>query len=177
MAKSPKPPVDPARVSPRKPGRPTSPKPPRPVRARKTPPAETPAQAQAQVEARVPEAEAGPSPAAGSDQAQLLETLSMNLARAAMTAHGALAEAALSQAAKNQETGASALSPDPFNVGPAMTSIMTSLASRPEKLFQAQADLFGRYMDLWTATARRATGEEVAPAPSKVDARNLSRQL
>ena len=100
MVKSPKPPVDPARVSPRKPGRPTSPKPPRPVRARKTPPTETPAQAQ--VEARVPEAEAGPSPAAGSDQAQLLETLSMNLARAAMTAHGALAEAALSQAARNQ---------------------------------------------------------------------------
>jgi polyhydroxyalkanoate synthase len=164
MAKSPKPPVDPATVSPRKPGRPTSPKPPRPVRARKTPPAETPAQAQ--VEGRVPEAEAGPSPAAGSDQAQLLETLSMNLARAAMTAHGALAEAALSRAARNQETGASALSPDPFNVGPAMTSIMTSLASRPEKLFQAQADLFGRYMDLWASSARQAAGEPPAPAPA-----------
>ncbi|MDI6624739.1 MAG: class I poly(R)-hydroxyalkanoic acid synthase, partial [Brevundimonas sp.] len=93
---------------------------------------------------------------------QMLETLSMNLARAAMTAQAAIAEAALSQADRP-----AALSPDPFNVGPAMNSVMTSLAARPDKLFAAQADLFNRYMDLWASTTRRAAGEEVATAPSK----------
>jgi polyhydroxyalkanoate synthase len=41
------------------------------------------------------------------------------------------------------------LSPDPFNSAPALTSIMGGLAARPDKLVQAQADLFGRSMDLW----------------------------
>jgi polyhydroxyalkanoate synthase len=90
----------------------------------------------------------------GADQMQALETLSMNIARAAMTAQSAIAEAALSQADRP-----AALSPDPFNVGPAMTSVMTSLAARPDKLFSAQADLFNRYMDLWASTTRRAAGE------------------
>ncbi|AQR63476.1 class I poly(R)-hydroxyalkanoic acid synthase [Brevundimonas sp. LM2] len=84
----------------------------------------------------------------------MIETLSLNLARAAMTAQSAIAEAALAQADRP-----AALSPDPFNVGPAMNSVITSLASRPDKLFAAQADLFNRYMDLWAATARRAAGE------------------
>jgi len=97
----------------------------------------------------------------GEDQRQMLETLSLNLARAAITAQSAIAEAALSQADRP-----AALSPDPFNVGPAMNSVMTSLASRPDKLFAAQADLFNRYMDLWASTTRRVTGEE-PPQPSK----------
>ncbi|MFN7129544.1 MAG: class I poly(R)-hydroxyalkanoic acid synthase [Brevundimonas sp.] len=85
----------------------------------------------------------------------------MNLAKAAMMAQGALAEAALAQADRP-----AALSPDPFNVAPAMTSVMSSLASRPEKLFQAQADLFSRYMGLWTGTVRQAAGEPLPDAPS-----------
>lgn len=149
----------PAAAAPRKSGRPTSAKP----RARKaaTPP-ESPAETVAQPQTPPPpQPEAADPFAFGADQRQLLETLSLNLAKAAMTAQSTIAEAALSQADRP-----AALSPDPFNVAPAMTSIMTSLAARPEKLFQAQADLFGRYMDLWSSTARRAMGEEVAPAPS-----------
>ncbi|KAK0340602.1 hypothetical protein LTR94_029855, partial [Friedmanniomyces endolithicus] len=96
------------------------------------------------------------------EQRQQLETLSLNLAKAAMMAQTAVAEAALSQADRP-----AALSPDPFNVAPAMSSVMTGLAARPEKLFQAQADLFGRYMELWSTTTRRAMGETVdSPAPS-----------
>ncbi|KPF77919.1 poly(R)-hydroxyalkanoic acid synthase [Brevundimonas sp. AAP58] len=91
----------------------------------------------------------------------MIETLSVNLAKAAMTAQAAIAEAALAQADRP-----AALSPDPFNVGPAMNSVMTSLAARPDKLFAAQADLFNRYMDLWATTARRVSGEE-PPQPSK----------
>lgn len=148
----------------RKAGRPTSAKPPRPRAARAEAPTPQPAPEQA-AETR-PDAEAkngqtdGGYAFPGADQREMLETLSLNLARAAMTAQSAIAEAALAQADRP-----AALSPDPFNVGPAMTQVMTGLASRPDKLFAAQADLFNRYMDLWASTTRRAAGEE--PAPSK----------
>jgi len=91
-----------------------------------------------------------------------IEQLSMNLARAALTAQQVIADAALKQADRP-----AALSPDPFNVAPAMTSVMTSLAGRPDRLFQAQAELFKGYMDLWTDAARAATGQasEAAPLP------------
>lgn len=154
MAKPPMPPADSVERPRRKAGRPTSPKPPRPQRTRKTAPPATEAEA-----ATPPPEPAGAT--ASADQAQLLETLSMNLAKAAMMAQGAIAEAALAQADRP-----AALSPDPFNVAPAMGSVMTSLASRPEKLFQAQADLFGRYMDLWASSARQAVGEAPSPAPA-----------
>lgn len=103
----------------------------------------------------------GDGPAFGEDQRQMIETLSLNLAKAAMTAQAAIAEAALTQADRP-----AALSPDPFNIAPAMTSVMSSLVARPEKLFQAQADLFGRYMDLWSSTSRRMLGEDAPPAPA-----------
>ena len=149
----------PAAAAPRKSGRPTSAKP----RAKKAapPPEAAPESPAASASPPPPQPEAADPFAYGADQRQLLETLSLNLAKAAMTAQSAIAEAALSQADRP-----AALSPDPFNVAPAMTSVMTSLAARPEKLFQAQADLFGRYMDLWSTTSRRAMGEDVAPAPS-----------
>jgi polyhydroxyalkanoate synthase subunit PhaC len=154
MAKRPSPPTAaaPSRA-PRKAGRPTSAKPPRP-RAARIEAAPEPAAAP-----KVETPAANAFPFAGADQRQMLETLSMNLAKAAMTAQSAIAEAALSQADRP-----AALSPDPFNVGPAMNSVMTSLASRPDKLFAAQADLFNRYMDLWASTTRRAAGDETPAA-------------
>ena len=156
MAKRPtQPTVDAPPRAPRKSGRPTSVKPPRP-RAAPAKPAPESAPPPPQAEAPAPDA------LPGTDPRQMLETLSMNLAKAAMTAQSAIAEAALAQADRP-----AALSPDPFNVGPAMNSIMTSLASRPDKLFAAQADLFNRYMDLWATTTRRAAGEDQPAAPSK----------
>ena len=107
---------------------------------------------------------AAPPPGADTEMPSrdAIEQLSMNLARAAMTAQQAIADAALRSSDRP-----AALSPDPFNVAPAMTSVMTSLASRPDKLFQAQAALFSGYMDLWTDAARQATGQpsEAAPPP------------
>lgn len=161
----------PPATAPRRSGRPTSAKPPRP-RAAKAKPAEPTAPAADTAPPRDrpplfapdPPHAAAPSTedvfATSAEQRQMLETLSMNLAKAAMTAQTAIAEAALSQADRP-----AALSPDPFNVAPALTSVMTSLAARPEKLFQAQADLFNRYMDLWASTTRRAAGDET-PRPS-----------
>jgi polyhydroxyalkanoate synthase len=177
MAKAPKTPPKPLAVAsqPRKPGRTTSAKP-RATRAKKAAltaeAAAEPLVAATQPVAPEPATEtASPEPAAdaaanpfafpGEEQRQMIETLSVNLAKAAMTAQAAIAEAALAQADRP-----AALSPDPFNVGPAMNSVMTSLAARPDKLFAAQADLFNRYMDLWATTARRVSGGE-APQPSK----------
>ena len=162
MAKRPTPPpAEAAPRAPRKSGRPTSAKPPRPRAAKVKPAPQPDPTPPPPPEAGAPAADAFP----GAEQHQLLETLSMNLAKAAMTAQSAIAEAALSQADRP-----AALSPDPFNVGPAMNSVMTSLASRPDKLFAAQADLFNRYMDLWASTTRRAAGED-APAAALKDKR------
>ncbi len=158
MAKIPRTPTDAADRPVRKAGRPTSAKP-RPPRQPKSKPAE------AQEAAPEPRAEPAPEPTAATpNQAELIETLSMNLAKAAMMAQSAIAEAALTQADRP-----AALSADPFNVAPAMTSVMTSLAAQPDKMIQAQADLFGRYMQLWSSTARQAAGE--APDPAPVDKR------
>ncbi|MFC5343778.1 class I poly(R)-hydroxyalkanoic acid synthase [Brevundimonas staleyi] len=174
MAKTPRTPPEPlaAAKAPRKSGRPTSAKPRTPKA--KAPPVESevakaapPPEAKAEPKIEAPKPDQTPPPGdnpftfPGGDQREMLETLSLNLAKAAMTAQSAIAEAALSQADRP-----AALSPDPFNVGPAMNSVMTSLANRPDKLFAAQADLFNRYMDLWASSTRRAAGEE-APAPSR----------
>ncbi|WP_374571107.1 class I poly(R)-hydroxyalkanoic acid synthase [Phenylobacterium sp.] len=99
----------------------------------------------------------------------MIEKLSANLARAALTAQGAIAEAALRQADRP-----SALSPDPFNVAPAFNQVMGRLAAQPDRLMRAQADLFTRYMALWQSAAKRAMdGEVSAPvaAPAKGDKR------
>ncbi|HEX4097516.1 MAG TPA: class I poly(R)-hydroxyalkanoic acid synthase [Caulobacteraceae bacterium] len=103
-----------------------------------------------------------------SEQREGLELLSLNLARAAMTAQGAIAEAALRSADRP-----AALSADPFHVAAAMSEVMARLASQPDRLMRAQADLFARYMDLWKSAAGRVHGEpasEVA-APAKGDKR------
>jgi len=127
-----------------------------------------------------PRVEAAPAPPAApafgefnaltASQRELLETLSVNLARAAMTAQGALAEAALRQADRP-----AALSPDPFHVAPALTEVMSRLVAQPDRMMRAQADLFTRYMDLWHATSKRMTGEAPPPVvqPGKGDKRFL----
>ena len=154
MAKTPRTPTDAPDRPARKAGRPTSAKP-RPPRQHRSKPAET------REAASETHAEPTPEPTApASNQAEVIETLSMNLAKAAMMAQSAIAEAALTQADRP-----AALSADPFNVAPAMTSVMTSLAAKPDKMIQAQADLFGRYMQLWSSTARQAAGEGPDPAP------------
>jgi polyhydroxyalkanoate synthase len=92
------------------------------------------------------------------EQRETIEKLSMNLARAAMTAQGAIAEMAL----RNAERPA-ALTPDPFHVAPALTEVMGRLAAQPDRLMRAQANLFSRYLELWQSAARRAAGDEPDP--------------
>ncbi|MFM8753736.1 MAG: class I poly(R)-hydroxyalkanoic acid synthase [Phenylobacterium sp.] len=104
----------------------------------------------------------------GPEALQTLEALSRNLAKAAMTAQGAIAEAALRQADRGP-----GLDADPFHVGPAMAKVISSLAGRPDVLLQAQGDLWRRYAELWHFAARRAMGDPGSPAasPAKGDKR------
>ncbi len=119
MAKIPRTPTDAADRPVRKAGRPTSAKP-RPPRQPKSKPAETrQAASETHAEPAAEPTEATPN------QAELIEALSMNLAKAAMMAQSAIAEAALTQADRP-----AALSADPFNVAPAIASSIRSPAAR-----------------------------------------------
>ena len=102
------------------------------------------------------------------EQREAIEALSANLAKAAITAQSAIAEAALRQAERPPS-----LNTDPFHVTPALTEVMGKLAAHPDRMLRAQADLFSRYMDLWQSAARRAGGEDVTPViePAKGDKR------
>ena len=114
-------------------------------------------------------APAGVDPAhLSAEQRGQLEKLSINLARAALTAQGAIAEMALRQADRP-----SGLTPDPFHVAPALTEVMGRLAAQPDRLMRAQADLFTRYLDLWQSATRRITDGQSEPvvAPAKGDRR------
>ena len=115
-------------------------------------------------------AEAGPATfgALSPAQRELLEQMSVNLARAALTAQGAIADAALRQADRP-----AALSPDPFHVGPALNEVMGRLAAQPDRLMRSQADLFTQYMGLWQSTVRRVAGGETETVvePAKGDKR------
>lgn len=85
-----------------------------------------------------------------------LEGLSLNLAKAAITAQSALASVVM----KQPDFNASPPSLDPFHVAPAMTQVMTSLASKPEKVLEAQTELLTGYMSLWAEMTRRSMGGE-----------------
>jgi polyhydroxyalkanoate synthase len=154
-----------------KPKGPTKSRPAKPAATKSASKPKPAANAAPKVETAPPPQPAPPPPAAEAEMPSrdAIEQLSMNLARAAMTAQQVIAEAALKQADRP-----AALSPDPFNVGPAMTSVMTSLASRPDRLFEAQAELFKGYMDLWTDAARQASGQPSEAPPSPKDKRFAS---
>ena len=103
------------------------------------------------------------------EQRQALESLSLNLAKAALTSQSAIAQAAMRQVGR---PGAE-VAPDPFHVGPALTEVATQLAADPQRMVKAQIELFEGYMELWRTAARRAGGEEAQPVaqPAKGDKR------
>ena len=144
------------------------------AKAKPTVKATAQAAAKAGAESDTPRAASAPPPldlaALTGDQRAQVEKLSMNLARAALTAQGAIAEMALRQADRP-----AALSSDPFHVGPALNQVMGRLAAQPERMMRAQSDLFSRYLDLWQSSVRRMSGETPEPvvAPAKGDKRFL----
>ena len=96
-----------------------------------------------------------------------LETLSVNLAKAAMTAQSALAKTVF----KQPDTAAGTAPMDPFQVAPAMTEIMNSLVKEPHKLLEAQSELMTGYFQLWGDMSRKMLMGGAAPAAAKPDKR------
>ena len=107
-----------------------------------------------------------PSPAADPlfdpDTVRNLEALSLNIAKATMTAQSALAKTVF----RERDVDGAAAPADPFQVGPAMTEIMASLAAKPDKLVAAQSELLNGYLELWGRVARRTLGA-AAPDDAK----------
>ncbi len=101
------------------------------------------------------------------DNMRHLEALSVNLAKAAMTAQSALAKTVF----KQPDTAAGAAPVDPFQVAPAMTEIMNSLVQKPDKLLEAQSELMTGYFQLWGDISRKMLGAEAAPAGKPADKR------
>jgi polyhydroxyalkanoate synthase len=137
---------------------------PSPIKPAAAPPNPEPAPA-----AEAPKASraaADPMSILNTEQRQAIEALSLNLAKASLTAQGAITEAMMRQSDK-------APSVDPFHVAPALTEVMGKLALKPERIMRAQADLFENYMELWKQSARRAAGEPAEPVttPAKGDKR------
>ena len=112
-----------------------------------------------------------PSPASDPmfDPATLknLEALSINIAKATMTAQSALAKTVF----KPGSNDAAAAPADPFQVGPAFTEVISSLASKPDKLLAAQGDLFNGYLELWGRVAKRTLSAEPGETPATRDKR------
>ena len=96
------------------------------------------------------------------DTLRQLESLSVNIAKATMTAQSALAKTVF----KQPDLDSGPAPTDPFQVGPAMTEIMKSLVAKPNKLIEAQNDLMSGYMELWGQVARKTLGG-ADPAPTQ----------
>ena len=98
-----------------------------------------------------------------------LEAMSANLAEAAMSAQQLLSSSAIRAMDNPQPMNA-----DPMHVAGAMGEVMAALARQPERIVQAQTDLYARYMDLWRNAAMAAVGQPAATpvvAPAKGDKR------
>ena len=113
-----------------------------------------------------PDFTATKAPGFDNETARKMEELSVNIAKAAMTAQSALAKTIFKQP---DSTGGS--SSDPFQVGPAITEIMISLAAKPDKLVEAQSELLTGYMELWGKMTRRALGTEAPESGKPADKR------
>jgi len=74
--------------------------------------------------------------------------------------------------ARQAEDGGSGNS-DPLNISAAFTELTQAMMSDPQKIIEAQTQLWQQYMDLWQGAARRMAGEEVAPVitPARGDNR------
>jgi len=137
-----------------------------PTKASTKAPMKAKAKVAAKAEAKAPESSAPepptPEPPASFDTETIrqMESLSVNIAKAAMTAQSALAKTVFAQ------TDNAAAPGDPFQVGPAMTEVMGSLARNPDKLVEAQGELLTGYMELWGRMTRRTLGTEAAGKPA-----------
>jgi polyhydroxyalkanoate synthase len=141
------------------------PKPPQPkIQPSETPPSPSSEVAAALAAPQTPAAKPAEDIGAimASSNVAAMERLSANLAKAALTAQGALAGVALRRA-ENPSTP----NPDPFNAAPAMTEVMSKLAINPDQLLKAQTELLSRYFELWQSAAKQLADGEISPPVAK----------
>ena len=91
-----------------------------------------------------------------------LDALSANMAEAA-----SVAQKMFSASAARALESPTLPSTDPMHLAGPLGEVITALAGQPERLLQAQADLYTRYMDLWRNASLRALGQ--APATSAIN--------
>lgn len=108
-----------------------------------------------QAEAKKPAGSESQAQESGTFDAEALlqmEQISLNIAKAAVTAQTAMA------AALSRQGGPQALpgSLDPFEAAPAMSEVVSSLVANPDKIVEAQNTLFNGYLSLWGAFTRKA---------------------
>jgi polyhydroxyalkanoate synthase len=85
-------------------------------------------------------------------------TLSANLTRVASQSQQILADFLRQQG----ETGEQ--SADPLNIGTAFAEMLQKMAADPQRLFEAQMQLWQQYLQVWNNAALRFLGQDVAPA-------------
>lgn len=90
-----------------------------------------------------------------------VEEFSKNMMQVA-TQSQALLQKFLASNASQTETGPV----DPMNVGAAFVDFLGHFVASPTLIFEAQADLAKRYIELWQQTAKRMLGYDVAPLVS-----------
>lgn len=76
---------------------------------------------------------------------------------------------------ENQKSGSGAAGPvDPLNVGEAFMEMTRNMMAHPEKVMQAQMDLWQSYVQLWQNTAQRMLGhtDDATPAPAAAKKRD-----
>ena len=98
-----------------------------------------------------------------------LEDVSLRMAKAAFEAQTQWAKGFMG----NTEQQGASVSIDPFHVGPAMSAVATSIASHPEKILTAQAELFSGYLKLWSDMAHLGL-ETGASTPSPIRDKRFS---
>jgi polyhydroxyalkanoate synthase subunit PhaC len=88
-----------------------------------------------------------------------LESLSRTLAETTIRAQQLGAE----MVGKAAHDSGRPFRPDPYGLSPYAAEVMGKIAARPEKLLDAQAELWRGYAQIWTEAAKSAFGEPMSP--------------
>jgi len=94
-----------------------------------------------------------------------LEKLSKNVAETTILSQKLMADM-IGKTITRQST----TEPDPFGITPLAGEIITNLTAKPDKLLDAQADLWRGFMDIWSDAAKQTLSGE-APPPLPKDKR------
>lgn len=98
---------------------------------------------------------------------------SRDMARIAERSQSLVTEFLARQAENGQETASALGHGDALSIGRAFLEMTQSIMTNPQKIVEAQMNLWKEYMELWQSTTRRMMGEEAEPVvePERGDRR------